>query len=116
MDGWRTDRGKVRIARAAGSAPEGSSPAGSSSAIFRGPQETWSYWGLSDPGLPYNMEFTFTDKTGTGHYVLDRGLDLAGQAGAPLDLDSVHHYFDYAEYLARAARNPFEGLDEPRGS
>ena len=116
MDGWRTDRGKICILLGPpDEVQRDMSPAGSSSAIFRGPQETWSYWGLSDPGLPYNMEFTFTDKTGTGHYVLDRGLDLAGQAGTPLDLDSLHHYFDYAEYLARAARNPFEGLAEPRG-
>ncbi len=116
IDGWRTDRGKVCILLGPpDEVQRDMNPAGSSSAIFRGPKETWSYWGLSDPGLPYNMEFTFTDRTGTGHYVLDRGLDLAGQDGTPLDLDSLHHYFDYQEYLARAARNPFEDLPEPRG-
>ncbi len=116
MDGWRTDRGKICILLGPPDEIQREiSPAGSSLAIFRGPEETWSYWGLSDPGLPYNMEFTFTDRTGTGHYVLDRGLDLAGQDGTPLDLDSLHHYFDYQEFLARAARNPFEGLPEPRG-
>jgi GWxTD domain-containing protein len=116
MDGWRTDRGKILILLGPPAEVQRDfSPAGAIATIISGPRETWNYWGLSDPGLPYNLEFTFIDRTGTGHYVLDNGLDLTGQKSSPLDLDSLHLYFDYQEYLARAVRNPFEDLDKLRG-
>ncbi len=116
LDGWRTDRGKILILLGPPSEVQRDfNPTGASATAISGPRETWSYWGLSDPGLPYNLEFTFVDRTGTGHYTLANGLDLTGQKTSPLDLDSLHPYFDYQEYLARAARNPFEDLDKLRG-
>ena len=117
MNGWQTDRGKILILLGPPTEVQRDfSPAGATSTIISGPRETWSYWGLSDPALPYNLEFTFVDRTGTGHYLLESGLDLTGSKSSLLDPDTLHHYFDYQEYLAQAARNPFENLDRLRGT
>lgn len=71
--------------------------------------------GLSNPRLPYNLEFVFVDKLGTGSYVLGRSLQLAQGGSAAFDMDSIHYHFDQMEYLAEAMRNPFEKLDELKG-
>lgn len=90
-------------------------PTRASLTTFQGPSETWGYWGLKNPRLPYSMEFVFVDKLGTGSYALQRGLSLDGRTSSPLDLSSLHFYFDYLENVAEAMKNPFENLDGLRG-
>jgi GWxTD domain-containing protein len=115
IDGWRTERGKICILLGPPNEIQRDMSASDNSlSIFRGPKEIWNYWGLSNPGLPYNLEFVFIDRTGTGHYVLEKSLSLAEPGGNPFDIDSLQHHFDYLEYMAQAMRNPFEDLDKLR--
>ncbi len=104
LDGWRTDRGKVTILLGP--------PDEIQRDLSSNPKETWNYWGLSNPGLPYNLEFTFVDRTGTGHYVLETSRSLTEPGNSPPDLESLRHHFDRLESLAQATRNPFENLDK----
>ncbi len=116
IEGWRTSRGKTYILLGPpNEIQRDMSPSGSSFSAFHGPKEVWNYWNLPNPRLPYNMEFVFVDKFGTGNYVLERSLKL-GQAGStPFNIDSMHYQFDYMETLAEAMRNPFENLDKLKG-
>lgn len=115
IDGWRTERGKISILLGPPSEIQRDMSASDNSlSIFRGPKEIWNYWGLPNPGLPYNLEFVFIDRTGTGHYVLEKSLSLAEPEGRAFDIDSLQHHFDYLEYMAQAMRNPFEDLDKLR--
>ena len=114
--GWRTDRGKIYILLGPPNEIQRDfSSQGSSLYGFHGPKEVWNYWGLSNPRLPYNLEFVFVDKLGTGNYVLEQSLKL-GEAGAThFDIDSMHSQFNSMEVISEALRNPFEGLDRLKG-
>lgn len=116
IDGWRTDRGKIFILLGPpNEIQRDMSPPQIGFSTFHGPKEAWNYWGLSNPSLPYNMEFAFVDKLGTGNYVLEKSLRLGEMGSTPFDIDSMHGYFDYMEYMSEAMRNPFENVDRLRG-
>lgn len=104
--GWRTDRGKIYILLGPPSEIQRDfSPSATSFSTFHGPKETWNYWGLSNPRLPYNLEFTFVDKFGTGNYVLERSLNLMEGRSENFDLNAMHYHFDYMEVLAEPKRH-----------
>jgi len=116
IEGWRTDRGKIYILLGPpNEIHRDLNPSSSSSTTFQGPNEIWDYWNLQSPKLPYNLEFVFVDKFGTGSYILERGSGLDQGASSPFDMNSLHFYFDYMENVAEAMRNPFENLDKLRG-
>jgi len=111
VDGWRTDRGKIFILLGPPQdIQRNMNPAGSTFALSEGPQETWNYWNLPNPKLPYNLEFVFTDKLNTGNYVLMSGLKISPEQQTSLDIDALSVQFDLMEYLAEAQRNPYEHL------
>lgn len=116
VDGWRTERGRILILLGPPDEIQ-RDPGASVSAFsaFKGPREIWNYWDLSNPRHPYNLEFVFVDKLGTGDYVLERSLDRARRGSAVYDQDAHHCHFDEMENLAEALRNPFEKLDELKG-
>lgn len=115
IEGWRTDRGKIYILLGPPNEIQRDlSPSETSFSTFHGPKEIWNYWNLPNPRLPYNMEFVFVDKFGTGNYVLERSLSL-GQDERAFDMDSLTYHFDYMEYLTETMKNPFEKLDELKG-
>jgi GWxTD domain-containing protein len=116
IKGWRTDRGRIYIILGPpNEIQRDMSPSGSFGSVFHGPREIWNYWGLPNPRLPYNVEFVFVDKLGTGNYVLEQSLKLTQGGSQPFDLNSSHYYFDYLEIQTEAMRNPFEGLDKLKG-
>ena len=116
--GWRTDRGKIyillgppkEIQRDSNPQPQG----GTLVSVFPGPKETWQYWGLPNPNLPYNMEFVFLDKFGTGNYTLDNTFRVDSGRNTPFDSSALTYQFDYQELMAEAQKNPFEGFDKLR--
>jgi len=115
--GWRTERGRIFILL--GPPKEinrDMSPRSNRyQTAFHGTTEVWNYWGLPNPRLPYNMEFVFVDKFGTGNYVLEQSLRLAEGGSQNFSLDESHYFFNHLEYLTEATRNPFEGLDRLKG-
>lgn len=116
IEGWRTDRGKVYILLGPPNEIQRDfSPSGSASFGFQGPKETWNYWGLTNPNLPYNLEFVFVDKLSTGNYVLERGLQLGKTGSTPFELNNTHLFLDSMEVMADALKNPFEGLEKLKG-
>jgi len=116
IKGWRTDRGRIYIILGPpNEIQRDMSPTGSFGSVFHGPREIWNYWGLPNPRLPYNVEFVFVDKLGTGNYVLEQSLKLTQGGSQQFDLNSSHYYFDYLEIQTEAMRNPFEGLDKLKG-
>lgn len=115
IDGWRTERGKIYILLGPPNEIQRDLRASETSfSTFHGPKEIWSYWNLPNPRLPYNMEFVFVDKFGTGNYVLERSLSL-GQDNIDFDMDSLSYHFDYMEYMTEALKNPFENIDKLKG-
>jgi GWxTD domain-containing protein len=114
IQGWRTDRGKIYILLGPPKEiqrdlnPSSSSPM----TAFQGPKETWQYWGLPNPNLPYNMEFVFIDKFGTGNYALENSLRVDSGRNVPFDSTSLTYQFDSMEFMAEAQKNPFEGFDK----
>ena len=116
IQGWRTDRGKIYILLGPPSEIQREmSPTQTAYSAFHGPKEVWNYWGLPNPKLPYNMEFVFVDKFGSGNYVLENSLRLTDMGSSSFDIDSMHYFFDDMEYLSEAMRNPFDNLDKLRG-
>lgn len=116
VKGWRTDRGKIYILLGRpNEIQRDMSPTESTFSTFHGPKEVWNYWGLSNPNLPYNMEFVFVDKLGLGNYVLESSLRLTEMGSSPFDIDQMHYYFDEMEYQSEAMKNPFDNLDKLRG-
>jgi len=116
FEGWRTERGRIFILLGPPhEVRRDLNPTRSSMTTFQGPSETWDYWNLQNPRLPYNMEFVFVDKLGTGNYSLEKGINLERGMSSPLDLSSLSFHFDYLENVAEAMRNPFENLDKLRG-
>lgn len=114
--GWRTDRGKIyillgppkEIRRDMNPQPQG----GGLVSVFQGPRETWQYWGLPNPNLPYNMEFIFADKFGTGNYMLENTFRNESGRNRPFDSSDLTYQFDRQELLAEAQKNPFDGFDK----
>lgn len=116
IQGWRTDRGKIYILLGPpNEIQRDMSPTQTAYSAFHGPKEVWNYWGLPNPNLPYNMQFVFVDKFGSGNYVLENSLRLTDMGSSPFDIDSMHYFFDDMEYLSEAMRNPFDNLDKLRG-
>jgi GWxTD domain-containing protein len=116
IQGWRTDRGKIYILLGPPSEIQREmNPTQTAYSVFHGPKEVWNYWGLANPKLPYNMEFVFVDKLGSGNYVLENSLRLTDMGSTPFDIDSSHYFFDDMEYMTEAMRNPFDNLDKLRG-
>ena len=114
--GWRTDRGRIYILL--GPPKEVQRDFGSKAfglSAFTGPKETWQYWDLPNPRLPYNMEFVFVDRLGTGSYVLDQSLRTDRGRNTPLDAAGVTFQFDAMENLSEALKNPFENLGNLKG-
>jgi len=116
IDGWRTERGKIFILLGPpNEIQRDMSSSGSYFSSFHGPKEIWNYWDLPNPRLPYNLEFVFIDKLGTGNYVLERSVNLSQMGSTSFDINSLHSYFNYMEYLTEATKNPFEDLDKLQG-
>lgn len=115
IEGWRTERGKIYILLGPPNDIQRDFRTSSTSSLtFHGPKEIWSYWNLPNPNLPYNMEFVFVDRFGTGNYVLERSLSL-GQDNIAFDMNSLSYHFDYMEYMTEAMKNPFENIDKLKG-
>jgi GWxTD domain-containing protein len=116
ITGWRTDRGKIYILLGPPKEIQRDmNPQSQSNAlvsVFPGPKETWQYWGLANPNLPYNMEFVFSDKFGTGNYVLENTYRVDTGRNRPFDASQITYQFDYQEMMAEAQKNPFEGFDK----
>lgn len=109
IPGWRTDRGRIFILLGPPNEVQNDYLASRDSLSQPGAiQETWTYWDLPNPNLPYSLEFTFIDRYGTGNYELATGRGYRDNASFALDLGVVHAYFNEMEILAEAMRNPFE--------
>lgn len=114
--GWRTDRGRIYILLGPPKEVQRDfSSKASGLSAFTGPKETWQYWDLPNPKLPYNMEFVFVDRFGTGSYVLDQSLRTDRGRNTPLDPAGVTFQFDAMENLSEALKNPFENLGNLKG-
>ena len=116
LAGWRTDRGRIYILLGAPKEVQrdfGSQ--GSGLSAFTGPKETWQYWDLPNPKLPYNMEFVFVDRFGTGSYILDQSFRADRGRNTSLDAASVTFQFDALENLSEALKTPFDNLGNLKG-
>ncbi len=115
IGGWRTDRGRTYILLGPPQEVQrdfGSESFSSSSSTSYAEKETWEYWGLHNPKLPYNVEFVFVDKFGDGNFILDRdyqnsNMSSSSSADAMRDLT---YQFDQMDMFAETQRNPFENL------
>ncbi|UCE42262.1 MAG: GWxTD domain-containing protein [Candidatus Aminicenantes bacterium] len=108
-DGWRTDRGKIFILLGPPQEIQRDfTPTGSSFAVYHGTRETWNYWGIENPRLPYNLEIVFVDRFGLGDYVLQESLSMGQYGRSAYDINSLHYHFNRLEILAEAMKNPFE--------
>ena len=116
VPGWRTDRGRFYILLGPPKEIERDlTSSGSALTMTQGPKETWQYWDLPNPNLPYNLEFVFVDKYGTGNYVLEQTLKMDQGKNTPFDPSTLTFQFDYLENLAEAMKNPFENLEKLKG-
>lgn len=109
--GWRTDRGRTFILLGPPHQIErdfGSQALTSSSSTGYAEKETWQYWGLPNPKLPYNVEFAFVDKMGNGNFVLDR--DYRSSSSSTDTMRDLTYQFDQMDMFAETQRNPFENL------
>jgi GWxTD domain-containing protein len=113
--GWRTERGRIYILLGPPTEVQRDFNPANSAGFFQGPKETWQYWDLPNPKLPYNMEFVFVDKFGNGNYVLDNSLQLVNGQTQPFDMSDLTYQFDYMGSIAEAERNPFDNLDKLKG-
>ncbi len=115
IPGWKTDRGRIFILLGPPNEIQNDYLASRDSLAQPGAiKETWTYWDLPNPNLPYSLEFTFVDRYGTGNYELETGRGYRDDGSFALDLDSVHQYFNQMEILAEAMRNPFEKAEKLR--
>ena len=116
IPGWRTDRGRLYILLGPPKEIERDLTASASAVTFsQGPKETWQYWDLPNPRLPYNLELTFVDKFGTGNYVLEQTMRTEQGRELPFDSSTLSFQFDYLENIAEAMKNPFENLEKLKG-
>lgn len=109
--GWRTERGRIFILLGPPHEIQRDFNTTDSSGFNLFATETWQYWGLPNPKLPYNVEFVFIDKHGNGNYVLDRSFQ-SGKGGKSGDMRDLTFQFDSMEIMAEAQKNPFENLDK----
>jgi GWxTD domain-containing protein len=116
IPGWRTDRGRFYILLGPPKEIERDlSPSTSALTMSQGPKETWQYWDLPNPSLPYNLEITFVDKFGTGNYVLQQTMRTDQGRDRAIDPSTLTFQFDYLETIAEAMKNPFENLEKLKG-
>jgi GWxTD domain-containing protein len=116
IPGWKTDRGRVFILL--GPAKEiqrDLSPSNSALTISQGPTETWQYWDLPNPSLPYNLEITFVDKFGTGNYMLQQSFRVEEGRNEAFDMNDMTFTFNYMETISEALKNPFDNLEKLKG-
>ena len=115
ISGWRTDRGRIFILLGPPQEIQRDfNPASTSALTMNAARETWNYWNLANPRLPYNLEFSFLDKHGTGNYVLETSLIPRAGGNVPFDTATLSYHFDRMEVLAEAMKNPFEGEEKLR--
>lgn len=108
--GWRTERGRFFILLGPPHEVQRDFNVADDRGFNTVDKETWQYWGLPNPRLPYNLELVFVDRMGNGRFVLDwRPMSAKGAREA--DFTDMTFQFDSMEILAEAQRNPFEGLD-----
>jgi GWxTD domain-containing protein len=116
IQGWRTDRGRFFILLGPPKEIERDlNPSTSILTLSQGPLETWQYWDLPNPRLPYNLEIVFVDKFGTGNYVLERAANVGQGMDRAFDLSDMTFQFDYLETISEALKNPFENLEKLKG-
>jgi GWxTD domain-containing protein len=116
IPGWRTDRGRFYVLLGPPKEIERDLTSSVSAlTMSQGPKETWQYWDLPNPNLPYNLEFVFVDKYGTGNYVLEQTLKMDQGNNTTFDPSTLTFQFDYLENLAEAMKNPFENLEKLKG-
>ena len=116
IPGWRTDRGRFYILLGPPKEIERDlTSSGSALTMTQGPKETWQYWDLPNPNLPYNLEFTFVDKFGTGNYVLQQTQRTDLGRNEAFDPNDLTFQFDYLETVSEAMKNPFENLEKLKG-
>jgi len=114
--GWRTDRGRFFILLGPPKEIERDlSPSTSVLTVSQGPMETWQYWDLPNPNLPYNLAITFVDKFGTGNYVLAQAMNVDQGRDRAFDPAQITFQFNYLETVAEALKNPFENLEKLKG-
>jgi len=110
LAGWRTDRGKILILLGTPSEVSRDFTPSTNALTVNASQETWNYWDLPNPQLPYNLEFVFVDQFGNGNFVLETSL-AGGEAGdVAFDISRISAQFDRMEILAEAMKNPFASL------
>ena len=109
--GRRTDRGRIFILLGPPHEIQRDFNMAGATGNSRYDTETWQYWGLPNPKLPYNVEFVFIDRYGSGRFVLDTNFETS-KRGKSGDLRDMTFVFDSMEILAEAQRNPFEKLDK----
>jgi GWxTD domain-containing protein len=115
ISGWRTDRGKIFILLGPPQEIQRDfNPASTNALTMNAARETWNYWNLANPRLPYNLEFSFLDKHGTGNYVMETSLIPRAGGNIPFDTATLSYQFDRMEILAESMKNPFEGEEELR--
>ncbi len=114
-DGWRTDRGKIFILLGPPQEIQTDFIPSSGLSYQHGEKQTWSYWGLDNPRLPYNLEFAFVDKFGSGDFVLEESLNVGQYGRLAYDISSLHYHFDRMELIAEAMKNPFENIKKLEG-
>lgn len=111
ISGWRTDQGRIFILLGPPHEVQRDFNTTDSSGFNQVNKETWQYWDLPNPKLPYNVEFSFIDKYGTGNFVLYKDYQSVGSSKSA-DMSDLTYIFDSMELLAEAQKNPFENLDK----
>ena len=108
--GWRTERGRFFILLGPPHEVQRDFNVADARGFNSVAKETWQYWGLPNPKLPYNVELAFVDRNGNGNYVLER--DFMSQENMKAgDIRDMTFQFDALEILTEAQKNPFENLD-----
>jgi GWxTD domain-containing protein len=116
VPGWKSDRGRVFILLGPPKEIQRDlSPSNSALTMSQGPTETWQYWDLPNPSLPYNLEITFVDKFGTGNYMLQQSFRTDQGRDEAFDMNQMTFQFDYLETISEALKNPFDNLDKLKG-
>jgi len=116
IPGWKTDRGRFYILLGPPKEMQRDlTPSTSALTMSQGPKETWQYWDLPNPNLPYNLEITFVDKFGTGNYVLQQSFRTDEGRNEAFDMNDMTFQFNYLETVSEALKNPFENLEKLKG-
>ena len=108
--GWRTDRGKILILLGTPSEVSRDFTPNTNSLTVNASQETWNYWNLPNPQLPYNLEFVFIDQFGNGNFILETSLAGSEAGEVAFDMSRMSAQFDRMEILAEAMKNPFVNM------